>query len=71
MKSAHSAAVNSNERIFPIFAKKLSSKDTKEFVNTAHKLTVWLGSEKAYYPAARPKVRSHLITKQPTDRPIS
>ncbi|KAI9568165.1 hypothetical protein HD554DRAFT_2100326 [Boletus coccyginus] len=56
MKSAHSAAVNSNERIFPIFAKKLSSKDTKEFVNTAHKLAVWLGSEKAYYPAARPKI---------------
>ncbi|KAF8123403.1 hypothetical protein EV363DRAFT_1179982 [Boletus edulis] len=56
MKSAHSAAINSNERIFPIFAKKLASKDTKEYANTVRKFAHWLGSEKAYYPAARPKI---------------
>ena len=60
MKSAHSTAISSNERIFPIFAKKFASKDTKEFLSTARKLTIWLGSEKAYYPVARPKVRCHL-----------
>ncbi|KAG6371729.1 hypothetical protein JVT61DRAFT_9077 [Boletus reticuloceps] len=56
MKSAHSAAINSNEKIFPVFAKKLASKDTKEYANTVRKFAHWLGSEKAYYPAARPKI---------------
>lgn len=58
MKSAHSTAISSNEKIFPIFARKFASRDTKEFLSTARKLTVWLGSEKAYYLVARPKVRS-------------
>ncbi|KAH0832837.1 hypothetical protein J3R83DRAFT_11764 [Lanmaoa asiatica] len=56
MKSAHNTAISSNEKIFPVFARKLASRDAKDFVNTAHKLAVWLGSEKAYYPAARPKI---------------
>lgn len=63
MKSAQSAAISANERTFPIFAKKLASKDFKEYVTTARKLATWLGSEKAYYPAARPKVRSPTHTK--------
>lgn len=57
MKSAHSAAISSNEKIFPVFARKLASGDSKDYVHTVQKLTVWLGSEKAYYAAARPKVR--------------
>lgn len=64
MKTAHSAAISSNEKIFPIFAKKLASGDAQDFANTARKLAVWLGSEKAYYAAARPKVRSYLTATQ-------
>ncbi|KAF9220395.1 hypothetical protein BS17DRAFT_820681 [Gyrodon lividus] len=56
MKTTQNAAINSNEKIFPVFAKKLASKEPKDYINTAHKLAIWLTSEKAYYPAARPKI---------------
>ncbi|KIJ13133.1 hypothetical protein PAXINDRAFT_100842 [Paxillus involutus ATCC 200175] len=56
MKAPQNAAITSNEKIFPVFAKKLASKESKDYINTAHKLAVWLTSEKAYYPAARPKI---------------
>lgn len=71
MKAAHNTAVSSNEKIFPVFARKLASKDTKDFLNTARKLAVWLSSEKAYYPAARPKVGSHLTVDAPYQLPNS
>ncbi|KIJ60334.1 hypothetical protein HYDPIDRAFT_32302 [Hydnomerulius pinastri MD-312] len=56
MKTAQHAAINSNEKIFPVFARKLASKDIKDYLGTANKLRIWLSSEKAYYPVARPKI---------------
>ncbi|KAG9314782.1 hypothetical protein JVU11DRAFT_3867 [Chiua virens] len=51
-----SGAISSNEKTFPIFARKLASGEVKDFTGTTYKLTVWLNSEKAYYAAARPKI---------------
>ncbi|KIK78149.1 hypothetical protein PAXRUDRAFT_342208 [Paxillus rubicundulus Ve08.2h10] len=56
MITLQNPAITSNEKIFPVFAKKLASKESKDYINTAHKLALWLTSEKAYYPAARPKI---------------
>ena len=45
-------AVVENEKVFPVFAKRLASHDVKEYTSTANKLKHWLSSEKAYYPDA-------------------
>lgn len=60
MSPQQAAAITNNEKVFPIFAKKLSTDDEGTFCHTAGKLSMWLSSEKAYYTAARPKV-SHFI----------
>jgi hypothetical protein len=56
MSRQQAAAITNNEKVFPVFAKKLSADDGDVFCSTALKLSTWLNSEKAYYPAARPKV---------------
>jgi hypothetical protein len=57
MKAQQAAAITNNEKVFPVFEKKLSSDDEETFCSSAGKLAIWLGSEKAYYETARPKVR--------------
>jgi hypothetical protein len=54
--SSLSNAVENNNRLFPPFARKLAENDTTVYATFAHRLAVWLGSERAYYPAARPEV---------------
>lgn len=54
--SSQKAAITNNEKVFPIFVKKLSSDKEDVFCSTATKLSAWLNSEKAYYPDARPNV---------------
>ena len=53
------AAIANNEKVFPIFQRRLSDDDEKIFCTTAIKLANWLGSERAYYAEARPKVCVH------------
>jgi hypothetical protein len=59
--SPQQAAISNNEKVFPVFAKKLSSADEEVFCTTARRLSTWLNSEKAYYPAARPNVSIALL----------
>jgi hypothetical protein len=59
--SPQQAAISNNEKVFPVFAKKLSSADEEVFCTTAGKLSTWLNSEKAYYSAARPNVSIILL----------
>lgn len=54
--SSSSNAVQNNSRLFPPFARKLAQNDYTVYATFADKLAVWLGSERAYYPAARPEV---------------
>ena len=63
MSPQQAAAITNNEKVFPVFAKKLASDDEDMFCNTASKLSTWLNSEKAYYAAARPKVSSLCFDK--------
>ena len=63
MKLARSVAINSNERVFPIFAKKLASRNASKFRNAASFLAAWLGSERAYYLGAHHRIRNHLTAK--------
>ncbi|KAH7906312.1 hypothetical protein BJ138DRAFT_650139 [Hygrophoropsis aurantiaca] len=62
------AAVNNNERIFPIFAQRLASTDPELWRTTAKKLTQWLRSERAYYTAAQPKITVLERVPSPAER---
>ena len=62
MSPQQAAAITNNEKVFPVFANKLSSNDGKTFCNAASKLSKWLNSEKAYYAAARPKVSLSVLS---------
>ena len=55
-----SSAVTQNEKVFPILKQRLASRNIDEYLVTTNKLKSWLKSERAYYPAARPKVRTIL-----------
>jgi hypothetical protein len=50
------AAIKNNEKMFPVFEKKLSTAKEDLLCGTTSKLSMWLNSEKAYYAEARPKV---------------
>jgi hypothetical protein len=63
-----SDAINSNAKLFPIFEEKLSTNDPRLFANTSKKLVIWLSSEKAYYPAAQPKIVALLEVARATLR---
>ncbi|KAH7920893.1 hypothetical protein BV22DRAFT_1050031 [Leucogyrophana mollusca] len=57
MANGHSsAAINNNEKIFPVFAQRLASTDPSAWIAIVKKLMQWLRSERAYYPAAQPKI---------------
>jgi hypothetical protein len=62
MSPQQAAAITNNEKVFPVFAKKLSSNDGNTFCNAAAKLSKWLNSDKAYYAAARPKVSLSVLS---------
>ncbi|KAI0067323.1 hypothetical protein BV25DRAFT_1090766 [Artomyces pyxidatus] len=49
-------AVAQNAKLFPILARRLDTTDQTQYTSAAGKLQKWLDSEKAYYPAARPKI---------------
>ncbi|THH15588.1 hypothetical protein EW146_g4924 [Bondarzewia mesenterica] len=50
-------AINNNEKLFPVFARRLStSTHPVSYIGAADRLSVWLNSSKAYYPVARPKI---------------
>ena len=49
-------AMKNNQKIFPIFQKRLSTNDMAQWLSTANKFATWLDSDKAYYSAARPHV---------------
>ncbi|KAI0046562.1 hypothetical protein FA95DRAFT_1355177 [Auriscalpium vulgare] len=51
-------AVVKNQKVFPVFARKLSNPEQKNYVDACKRLGTWLGDAKAYYSAARPKVRA-------------
>ncbi|KAI6115569.1 hypothetical protein EV401DRAFT_62510 [Pisolithus croceorrhizus] len=53
---SQSHAVAQNEKVFPILAQRLRSRNTNDYVVTVHKLKTWLSSDRAYYPAARGKI---------------
>ena len=53
---AQDGVTQSNERLFKLYEKSLGRPVTKEYVETAIKLAIWLGDVKAYYTAARPNV---------------
>ena len=57
MSPQQAAAIKNNEKVFPVFEKKLSTDKEDLFCVTTSKLSMWLNSEKAYYAEARPKVR--------------
>ena len=59
LSSMSSSAVQNNNRLFPPFARKLAQNDPTVYATFADKLAVWLGSERAYYPAARQEVSLH------------
>jgi hypothetical protein len=48
--------MENNNRLFPPFARKLAENDPTVYANFADRLALWLSSERAYYPAARPEV---------------
>ena len=51
-----SNAIENNSRLFPPFARKLAQSDHTIYTTFSDKLALWLASERAYYPAARPEV---------------
>ncbi|KAI6138147.1 hypothetical protein EDD17DRAFT_399075 [Pisolithus thermaeus] len=53
---SQSHAVAQNEKVFPILAQRLRSRNANDYVVTVHKLKTWLSSDRAYYPAARGKI---------------
>lgn len=55
---SHSAVAN-NESVLAYYAMKLSTNDLSTFITYTDKLSSWLRSERAYYAAARPEVRSY------------
>jgi hypothetical protein len=62
MSPQQAAAIKNNEKVFPVFAKKLSSNDKELFCSAIGKLSTWLSSEKAYYAEARPKASLTLMS---------
>lgn len=46
-----------NDRLFSIYEAHLKKPNIKDYADTAAKLAAWLSDPKAYYTAARPKVR--------------
>lgn len=46
-----------NDRLFSIYEDHLKIPNVKDYGDTATKLAAWLGDSKAYYTAARPRVR--------------
>lgn len=70
MSPQQAAAIRNNEKVFPIFEKKLSTNKEDLFCSSATKLSAWLNSEKAYYAEARPKVRFPLTPADCSDEPV-
>lgn len=65
-------AVANNEKLFPVFTRKLSAAASLEsYIMAAGKLASWLSSEKAYYPVARPKVRALAVLSSSPPRAMS
>jgi hypothetical protein len=60
MSQQETGAVNliaSNDQVLTYYDSKLTTTDLNTYLAYADKLRAWLKSERAYYPAARPKVR--------------
>jgi hypothetical protein len=51
-------AISNNDRLFPLFKKRLAADDLDTFVSSAQKFAEWLRSDKAYYASARPQVNT-------------
>ena len=51
-----SNAVETNDKLFGPYARKLESDHFETYNTFSERLAKWLADERAYYPAARPKV---------------
>ncbi|KAI0636025.1 hypothetical protein C8Q77DRAFT_609008 [Trametes polyzona] len=56
------SAERTNDKLFPIFLKNLSSDNLAEFTTAAEKLSGWLSKDRAYYTKARPMIISLMET---------
>ncbi|TFK67887.1 hypothetical protein BDN72DRAFT_898574 [Pluteus cervinus] len=66
MPPSSSQAAENNNKLFPYYLKKLSQSDPAIYNTFSSKLAIWLSSERAYYPAARPQIVNLLQTAYAT-----